>query len=89
MSNEQSELEREAERQCRIDSLLQGIEGIDHKFEQDGEEEILKVMQSRETPVQRAAEKLLEAGWKKINAGFDDPYNRYDWFTFRIPDELK
>ena len=89
MSNEQSELEREAERQCRIDSLLQGIEGIDHKFEQDGEEEILKVMQSRETPVERAAGKLLEAGWEKIDAGKDDSRDRYDWFTFRIPDEFK
>ena len=87
MPNEESELEREGERQSVIDNLLQGIKGIDWKIVQDpAKGEILMVMESHETPVERAAGKLLEAGWEKIDARKDDSRDRCDWFTFRIPD---
>ena len=89
MSNEKDDLEPEGARQDAIADLLKDIQGIDWKFVAGpGQEELLMVMESHETPVQRAAEKLLQEGWEKVDAGKTDPRNKFDWFRFRIPDSL-
>ena len=77
----------EAERQQDIDELLKDT-GADHRYDFDSEGEILIVIQPRETPVEKAAEKLSEAGYEKMDAGFDEDFKRhYDWFAFRIPND--
>ena len=83
-------MDLEGERQRRICEILEGIEGVDWKFIQHPvEDEILMLMEPKQLPIERAAEKLLEAGWQKIDAGKDDSLDRFDWFTFRIPDSEK
>ena len=79
-------MEQEAERQARIDSLLEEFQdAIDWKFTDDG---TIQIMHPRETPLEKAAEKLLKAGWERVESGYDDdPHRRFDWFQFRIPEE--
>ena len=80
-------MDLEGKRQSKIAKILEGIEGVDWKFIQDPVEgESLMLMEPKPLPIQRAAEKLMEAGWKKISSGKDDSSDRLAWFTFRIPD---